>query len=238
MAFSRRNVGISGFRGVRGLGAFSPADVKTRLLPWANGPATDSGNVQLSGNGTAPPSTSPVTNWRDMVSQAAMAETLFKSYGGKALSNPLASTYDIGPPWIDPPAGHRDINNPGIIATPNNSGTDVVVQTYIFPPGWDGVITEIANFYTGPGFLLGSGYLIWRILRNGQAIKNFDSIQVAFGTYTQGGGLQTHKLAAGIRGFSGDVVQYVVNHSTASTLPIGGTNIITFLKGWLYPKGN
>ena len=227
MSFSRRNPG---------LGSYVRANVPTRLLPWANAQATAAANQQLAGNAAAPPP-APGTDWKNMVSQAAMAETIFKSYGGKALANPTELTYQLGPPWIDPPAGHRDINNPGIIATPNNSSTDTVVQTYTVPPGWDGVITDIANFYTGPGFLLGSGYLVWRILRNGQAIKNFDAIQVAFGTYTQGGGLQTHRLAAGIRVFAGDILQYIVNHSTASTLPIAGTNIITFLKGWIYPKG-
>lgn len=229
MSFSRRFLG---------LGALVKADVPSRLLPWANPQASAAAAPQLAGNSAAPASSQPGKEWMALLANAQTAETLFKNYGGKSLAQPNSPQYDIGPPWIDPPAGHRDINNPGIITTPTNSGVDVVVQTYTVPPGHDGVITEIANFYTGPGVVLGTGYLTWRILRNGQAIKNFDAIQVPFGSYIAGGGVQTFRLAAGIRVFAGDVITYVVNHGSSSTLPVAGSSIITFLKGWLYPKGN
>jgi len=237
MAFQRRRIRIP----LNGLGQYMPADVPTRLLPWADPTALALARGNLSGGAPAPavstpqPS-SPGVPGTDPSTVAAQTDALFRSYGGKALVNSDQAVYESRPPWIEAPAGARTILSQGIIPTPAASGVDQTVQTYIVPPGWDGVISEIANFYTGPGLTIAAALLAWRIERNGQAFKHFDNIQVAFGTYTTGGGLQTKVLPTPIRIFAGDVITYVVNHASGSGLPVAGTQIVTYLGGWLYPK--
>ena len=216
-------------RGRRGLGLIMPADVPSRLRPW-----TDQADPSYPANNQAP------TAADYLRSKATQAETMFKSFGGRSAANPTAPVYEVtAPPWIQPPPGYEVFFQPGIVNTPNNNSTDTTIFTLFnqaVPPGWDGVIGSIANFYTGPGFQSGAGLLIWRITRNGQPIKSFDNIQVAFGTFTQQGGIQPLLLPNPIRVFSGDVIKYVVNHAAASNLPVNGTQIITLLGGYIYPK--
>lgn len=214
----------------RALGLILPADVPARLKPW-----TDDGASQYQGQTPAPDNAQLLRN------KAARFESLFKSIGGKAAVAPDAIGYDsTRAPWIEAPDGYQPFMFQGIIATPAANNTDTLVMSLFngqpVPQGWDGVITQIANFYTGAGFVAGSGQLTWRITQNGQPFKTFDSIQVGWGTFTQQGGVAPFTLPVPLRIFSGDVIKYIVNVSNVNPLPIAGTSIIVYLGGYIYPK--
>jgi hypothetical protein len=167
---------------------------------------------------------------------AADAETFFRSHGGRTLAAPDVPQYESKAPWIDPPSGFEAFYSPGIIATPAANGADTTALSFRVPTGYDGVIRRIANLYTGPGFVAGSGNLVWRILRNGQAIRNFDNMQFSLGTYSSTGGSILPAEMDGIRMFADDVITFIVNHAATSPLPVAGTQIVVLLGGWIYPK--
>lgn len=147
-------------------------------------------------------------------------------------SNPLS------PPWVTMPDGGFPFSSNGTINTPVAPGfVDVIgpgaVQvngsTYVFqiPNGNDGVIRTLVCFYNGAGFISGSGALIWRILVNGQAVRNYDNILVQLGVTPFPGNTE------GIRIKSQDTVQFQVSNVSV----IGaGTQIFCFFGGWFYPS--
>lgn len=211
-----------------GLGRYQPADVFARLNAW-NG---QTANVPVP-EGTPPPIETQVV---DLERETREGEAFFKSFGGRTLANPEQPAYEVRPPWLDMPAGGQSIFFNQWIDTPATNDTDTTILQFTVPIGWDGVIQAIANFYTGPGFIPGSGFLAWRLLRNGQAIKNYDSILFALGSYGNGGIQPMDIHTRPIRIFSGELISMVVNHSSTSTLPVAGTKIGGVIAGYEYSK--
>lgn len=130
-------------------------------------------------------------------------------------------------PWIFPPPGYRSIDQTGVISTPAVAATPTTVLSIQAPIGWDGVILRIANVFTGPGFLEGSGDLTWGIFINGnQPIEGYGQILTTFGSVAQ---------PRDISGFiirSGQTLVYnVINANAALT---GGTNIICTFSGYFW----
>lgn len=130
-------------------------------------------------------------------------------------------------PWIAMPDGGYHVMQPGTVPTPAISATvwtDVINIT--IPNGYDGVYDGIMNTYNGQGFINGSGDLIWRLLINGQAVRNYDNILVQLGNDSVTGKTR-------IRVKSSDQVQFQV---TNVALLGAGTQIFCFLGGWYYPN--
>jgi hypothetical protein len=210
-----------------GLGLFAPADVggifsRSDSAGWID-PATP----------VAPPA--PPAPLPDMLTQAAEQELVFKDYGGRSLATPDSHTYNLSAPWIDKPDGFESFLPLVAIPTPATDGLDHVILQFTVPAGWDGLIRRIANYYTGPGMFSNIGALTWRVLRNGQPVRNFDALQLFYGAFGANGSLMPMEFD-GIQVRSGDVVAMVVNHSVNSALPVGGTFVLGFLGGYLYPK--
>lgn len=137
------------------------------------------------------------------------------------------SSAPLTAPWIAMPDGGYPVMNPGTIPTPAISATvwtDVI--SIIVPNGYDGVFDGVLNKYNGLGFIDGSGDLIWRILVNGQAVRNYDNILIQLGNDSITGKTR-------IRVKSADVVQFQV---TNANLIGAGTQIFCFLGGWYYPN--
>jgi hypothetical protein len=210
-----------------GMGLLVPADVTARFTQagWQDPTAAAAPAAASS----SPPAQTP----EDLASEA---EAYFKDYGGRSLAAPSTPAYDARPPWIEMPGGAQPFIPQGYIATPAANGTDTTVQTLLVPPGWDGVITQLANFYTGAGFTLGSAYLTFRLERNGQAIKGLDNIQLCFGQYGNGGLIPLALDKAPIRIFSGETISWVVNHAMGSPLPVGNTFVVSVIGGYFYQK--
>lgn len=139
-------------------------------------------------------------------------------------ANPLSA------PWLAMADGAQPFDPAISINVPVPSGTPLVwvdVINFIVPNGFDAVIQRYANNYNGGGWIQGSGQLVWRMLRNGQAIRNYDNILISFGFGGVGG------TTNGIRLTSGDMFEFqVANNSLA-----GAVNQITcYVGGYFYPK--
>jgi hypothetical protein len=166
---------------------------------------------------------------------AAMQQILANNIQASKLTkgNQSGAANPITAPWIAMPDGGFPFNTIGTINTPVMSpGTwvDVIgvatIPSFVVPNGHDGVIKDIYNSYNGGGFIQGSGALIWRILRNGQAVRGYDNILSFLGATEVTGRTQ-------IRFGSGDVTQFQVQNVSQGG---GGTQITCYFGGWFYPK--
>ena len=125
--------------------------------------------------------------------------------------------------------------NPGVIPLPAIGAPDSVIVSFKVPSQWDGWITQVANSFNGPGFVPGSGDIVWRILQNGQAVRDFDNITVLLGIYSPGGGVAPLRLEdPGIPIYSDDTIQLVV--SNVNTIA-GASQVYGFLGGKRFPRG-
>jgi hypothetical protein len=134
-------------------------------------------------------------------------------------SNPVTA------PWVTMPNGGFPFNLGQTITTPGNDGLFHDVIKMVVPNGNDGVIKKLLNFYNGAGYVNGSGQLIWRIMRNGQAVRNYDNIVIQLGTDAATADTQ-------IRVYSNDVIQFQI----MNVLITGAVNqILCYFGGWYYP---
>lgn len=167
---------------------------------------------------------------RDQLSAIAQQQAVVAATPAKPVLGPGGEI--IKPPWEVPPPDAQPFDFVGIIVTPALGAVNTVVLTFTVPFGWDGVIKGISNRYIGAGFVEGSGDLIWRIFVAAAAARNYDSIQVTFGTGDQNRRVEGN----GIRLYSTEVVQYTVSVAAAAAIPVGpGTNVICGCSGYFYP---
>lgn len=184
---------------------------------------------------------------RDIAAQQQLVITNARSRGASSIISGVSSpsggivgqgkySFDsnpTSPPWVSMPDGGFPFSANGTVNLPvaGTGFTDVIGPNgqYVMqvPNGNDGVITLITCFYNGPGFNSGSGQLVWRILLDGQAVRNYDNILVQLGVAPFPG------TTEGIRITSGQSVQLQVNNIS---LVAGGTQIFGFLGGWYYPN--
>lgn len=158
---------------------------------------------------------------------AALQQLLTKGVQSDALSkgNKSDASNPLTAPWVAMADGGFPFNSPGVINTPVIAvGTWVNVLTMTVPNGYDGVIKNIKNSYNGAGFNEGSGTLIWRILRNGQAFRGYENILVTLGDDT---GITQLRIG------SGDYIQFQVQNVG---LAGAGTQLFCYFGGWYYPK--
>jgi hypothetical protein len=138
----------------------------------------------------------------------------------------------VSPPWVTMPDGGFPFSSNGTINTPaiGSGFVDVIGPNgqYQFqvPNGYDGVIRRLTCFYNGGGFISGSGALIWRILQDGQAVRNYDNILVQLGVMPFPGETE------GIRISSNQTIQFQVDNVSLAGV---GTQIFCFFGGWFYP---
>ena len=137
-------------------------------------------------------------------------------------------------PWTKQPPNSRPFDFQQEISTP---AVDTIFHNVIninnencilVPVGYDGVINSYSCNFTGGGFVDGSGDLVWRITRNGNPIKNFEFI------LTERGDPNQPIKVNDIRIYSGDRVQFLINHANNPALSIG--YIICDLGGYFYPN--
>lgn len=148
---------------------------------------------------------------------------------GRALSrnpadagNPLADY-----PWFYPPPSFQAFDYQGSIAHPNVGTGDQAILTFVVPPGHDGVIKRLSCNFSGPGFVQGSGTLVWRILANQAAIKGYDNI------LTELGDVKTPRSTDGILIYEAQTIELVVNNVN---LAVGGAFDLGSLAGYFWPK--
>jgi hypothetical protein len=134
-------------------------------------------------------------------------------------------------PWVQMPPDGEPFNPLAWIVLPAVAAVDNPIVTLVVPPGRDGVITRIANVVFGAGWTEGSGTLIWRILRNGEAVRNFEAILASLGNVSNPLSLQ----GSGIRIYEGDTVVFTIQNT--AIVP-GGQQVGAMFGGWFYPKAH
>ena len=136
------------------------------------------------------------------------------------------------PPWVKMPMQGKRFGHPSSITLPAANATDTVVQSFLVPLGYDGVIAAPVNLYTGMGFQEGSGDLTWRIKINQRWAKDYGAITTQLGSLTT----PYYNANSQILLQSGQLVQYLVNRSVASLGNLNGGRIICGLFGWFWPR--
>jgi hypothetical protein len=143
----------------------------------------------------------------------------------------------VGDPWnlrkaMQPPEGwipfHRSVG----IATPAPVDGDVLVVDLEVPLGYDGVLRGNSHWYSGPGFVDGSGDIIWRLQTGRIYARHLGNV-----TVTLGRPQQTHPIRDGIWLRSTETVRYIVNVPNLSGgILIGASRIVCVLEGWFFPR--
>lgn len=137
------------------------------------------------------------------------------------------------PPWQKMPSQGKRFGHPSSIAlTDAVIGVDTVVQSFLVPYGYDGIIAAPVNIYTGMGFAEGSGDLVWRIKLNLHYVKDYGNITTSLGSLTQ----PYYNANSQIFLQSGMLVQYLVNRSAGSVGNLNGGRIICGLWGWYWAR--
>lgn len=135
------------------------------------------------------------------------------------------------PPWVKMPGQGKRYGHPSSIPLPANDGLDHVVQSFLVPLGYDGIIAAPVNLYTGQGFEEGSGVLTWRIKINMRYAKDYGAITTTLGSLTQ----PYYNANAQIFLQSGQLVQYLVNRALGD-LTLNGGRVVAGLWGWFWPR--
>lgn len=130
-------------------------------------------------------------------------------------------------PWLEEPDGSVPFDEQGGVVLPASPSNDTIVLSFQVPDGFDGVINAVSNNFLGGGFVGFSGDIIWRILADGRAIRNFENIRAEKGTVEQ------PRKVSPIRIYSRQTVEYVVNHAANGLL---NGQVICSATGYFYPS--
>ena len=142
-------------------------------------------------------------------------------------SNPAATSRRV---WIEEPPGSIPFDEQDTLALPPSGGVgvDTPVLTFTVPFGFDGVIKWISNNVINTNVAFSPGNLIWKLLVNRRAVRNFANILNEKGTIFQG------REVSPIRIFSGDLVQYTVQDPTGTVIFSGST--VCSATGYYFPS--
>lgn len=104
-------------------------------------------------------------------------------------------------------------------------GVTARVVSFSMPPGYTGVVRAFSNVFLGAGFKDGSVDIIWRILRDAQAVEDYESIT------WQNGSMPVGKQTFIIVG-ENQTIEITV---TTVVVPGGGIDIGARLEGYRWP---
>src|SRR6185437_1643565 len=109
------------------------------------------------------------------LTQKLFAQSSYNNYP-TVLQNQGGYTNVRREPYLDPPPGSQSFYPELSIPIPIVGSGNITVLSFVVPIGYDGVINAINNNFTGGGFINGSGDLVWQILIDGRAVRNYDAI--------------------------------------------------------------
>jgi hypothetical protein len=108
----------------------------------------------------------------------------------------------------------------------------VLVVDLVVPLGYDGVIRGNAHWYSGPGFVDGSGDILWRLQVGRVYARHLGNMAVTLGRPQQ-----THPIRDGIWLRTLEPVRYIVNVPNLSGgILIGASRIVCVIEGWFLPR--
>ena len=144
-------------------------------------------------------------------------------------TKPSGVVYDPKAPWIEPPPEAEAID-PVNWATLTAAVSTIVVLDFTVPEGRDGVIKLFGMQVFGAGWTEGTTQLVWRILIDGQPVRNYSNILASLGNVGNPAPLGGR---AGLRIFEGNRVQVIcVNNAVVA----GGQQLGARMGGWYYSK--
>jgi hypothetical protein len=139
----------------------------------------------------------------------------------------------LGRVHVQPLINARQIvQQSGAIALPAPGGFDTTVLTFTVPSGYNFEIASLLHFYTGNGFVEGSGDLSWRLMIGNRYAPTLGNMQTTVGSTATPVPIQPHALIA----VSNDVLQYIVNVAPSAANNLAGGNIVCQIAGYLYPR--
>lgn len=136
------------------------------------------------------------------------------------------NTFSSVPPWVERPASGESFTPSSAIPLQAAPSAAVIVQFQV-PNGRSGVLKWLATGFEGGGWQNGDGNLVWQILINGAAVKNYDKILTTLGSS------EIPFPIAGVRLRENDVVQLSVQNKGVLA---AGQRVFGLLSGWYYPK--
>lgn len=148
----------------------------------------------------------------------------------------------LNPDWVTmPPEGRRfqkiATTTPQQIkdAVGYNADYEVTARggNEIVPVGYAGVLTGIVNYYTGTGFVEGSGDIVWRVRINQRWVKDYGNMVTTVGT------LQAPCMIyrGGVRLLPQQLLRYYISLGAGALDRLDPQQpIITALFGWVNPQ--
>ena len=119
------------------------------------------------------------------------------------------------------------------IVTPDAAQGDVVVASGRIPTGYDGIITGYYFFYSGSGFVQGSGDIVTRLRINQRYVKDLGN-----NFYLLGTPVEPLPMTEGQLILSGMEVQAIVNVPNLSGLiNVNASTVFAGLIGFAWPRG-
>ena len=130
----------------------------------------------------------------------------------------------------DMPLLGQEFRAVGSIVTPVAGADNLVVQ-FSPGPGYRAVIYGVTFWYTGTGFVPGSGDIYWR-LRIGQVwARNFGNVPIPLGTPAGGWPIQDYFNVT-----ANQTASILVNVPNASgSIQVGASQIVGMIQGWVFP---
>jgi hypothetical protein len=141
-------------------------------------------------------------------------------------------------PWADDfgtnavPEQSVPFNKTGGIVTPATAAGDQIVISERVPQGYDGLLLGAYWFYTGSGFLEGSGDIVWRVQLVQRFLEDLGNIQ-----FQMGSSVSPMPMTEGQILLSGQVVRILVNVPNLSgMIQIGASQVVAGLIGFYWPR--
>lgn len=176
----------------------------------------------------------PPNPWTEcLIREQFMWENITRLGGLDRLCCPAKQSGENPPFIVMPPEGRTYKSIGSVLVGDLVQGTDTVVTSFRVPTGYDSVITQVLNLYTGAGFIEGSGMLTWRIRINSPWLKNYGAIDTTLGS------LQSPCMInrGSVQLMEHSLVRYYVNISAAGVAALDPTQrIVCGFFGWHYPQ--
>ena len=132
------------------------------------------------------------------------------------------------PPWFYPPPSFRpfDLQTNTTVPTPG-VGLSAIVLESLVPTGFARVIRGLSVNLIGPGFVQGSGTMVFSVTVDGAPVKGYGQLT------TELGSVFFPRETFGILANSGQTVRIVASNVSYVA---GGTNVVGSIVGYDYPK--
>ncbi len=131
------------------------------------------------------------------------------------------------------PTARLAVQKTASIALPAADGLDHLVLSFLVPNGYYFEISSILHFYTGNGFVEGSGDLAWRLMIGNRYAPTMGDMQTSTaGAKAALAPIQEHSLIAQ----PNELIQYYTNFAVAGGGNLAGGRIVCQVNGYYYPK--